>query len=431
MNRLLAFILIILASVQMYPQFSASGTHSEYAQNIGGIQKVYVYKSVLGAALIYTSPNPNITFYTYQYALGDKIALASGDISKITMGGSTTYTITNLIDSRGYLASETSHVAWVTDYSQHRPQINSIVVAEDANTCDYIKLVVDKSDDLSFYSGGVKRDIVRQYKISYQTMEWDEAQKKIVQVTKTKAPEAIGTDVSIDPAPYIDTQFTITGDQFGEEFGNALSAQTTLYHAVAVTAKMRTEQEARDNANEVGESSANGLGGSAPVTIHFKGNGNTPLADFYTWFIYNTKDLKNPVARYTDKDITYEFANWGTYRVVFEVANRDASCLARDSVDFKILESWMDVPNYFSPGDSPGSNDEFRVAYRSIVKFKGVIFSRWGVKLFEWNDPAKGWDGKYKGSYVTPGVYFYVIEATGSDGEKHLKKGDINIVRSR
>ena len=43
---------------------------------------------------------------------------------------------------------------------------------------------------------------------------------------------------------------------------------------------------------------------------------------------------------------------------------------------------------------------------------------------------SKGWDGKYKGKYVKPGVYYYVIEAKGADGKEYKKKGDINILRS-
>jgi gliding motility-associated-like protein len=76
-------------------------------------------------------------------------------------------------------------------------------------------------------------------------------------------------------------------------------------------------------------------------------------------------------------------------------------------------------------------NDEFRVAYKSLVSFQAWIFNRWGVELFHWTDPAKGWDGKKGGQYVPPGVYFYVIEARGSDGRQYKEKGSINIIRPK
>ena len=71
------------------------------------------------------------------------------------------------------------------------------------------------------------------------------------------------------------------------------------------------------------------------------------------------------------------------------------------------------------------------MAYKSLVKFNGTIFNRWGVEMFHWTNPAEGWDGKKGGKYVTPGVYFYIIEAEGADGKKYNRKGDINILRSK
>ena len=68
---------------------------------------------------------------------------------------------------------------------------------------------------------------------------------------------------------------------------------------------------------------------------------------------------------------------------------------------------------------------------KSIVEFKCAIFDRWGVKMFEFNDPAIGWNGKYGGKYVPSGVYFYVIQARGSDGQEYKLKGHINILRGK
>ena len=91
----------------------------------------------------------------------------------------------------------------------------------------------------------------------------------------------------------------------------------------------------------------------------------------------------------------------------------------------------MDVATDFSPGTSTGVNDAFRVAYKSLVNYKIWIFNRWGNELYHSTNPTQGWDGKKSGKYVPPGVYFYVIEATGSDGVKYNKKGSINILRPK
>ena len=112
--------------------------------------------------------------------------------------------------------------------------------------------------------------------------------------------------------------------------------------------------------------------------------------------------------------------------------DRTGSCVNTDySYDFEISKFFWDAPNVFSPGASPGINDEFKITYESIVSFKGWIFNRWGNEIFHWTNPDLGWDGKKGGKYVAPGVYFYVLEAKGSDGKTHKKTGSISILRSK
>ncbi len=198
-----------------------------------------------------------------------------------------------------------------------------------------------------------------------------------------------------------------------------------------IFAKIEAEVERRNSPNElITEDDIDKKIFSSPVTIHFYGNGGND-AHFYTWYFYKKDDMQNYFLRSTDRDRSYTFEDYGEYVIKLEVADKDSENIYEDIFEFRVTESFIDAPNYFSPGDSPGINDEFRVAYKSIVKYKITIFSRWGVKMYESNDPAKGWDGRYKGKLVNTGVYYYVIYALGSDGIEHVKKGDINILRSR
>ncbi len=96
-----------------------------------------------------------------------------------------------------------------------------------------------------------------------------------------------------------------------------------------------------------------------------------------------------------------------------------------------IGESRLSCPNAFSPGDSEGVNDEWKVSYRSLVEFECHIFNRWGVRLATLTDPSQGWDGRYKGRLVDPGAYYYVIKARGADGKSYNLGGDINIIRRK
>ena len=54
-----------------------------------------------------------------------------------------------------------------------------------------------------------------------------------------------------------------------------------------------------------------------------------------------------------------------------------------------------------------------------------------GEQIYHYQDPSGGWDGRYHGKLVPPGVYYYVIEARGADGQKYKLKGHINILRSK
>ena len=123
---------------------------------------------------------------------------------------------------------------------------------------------------------------------------------------------------------------------------------------------------------------------------------------------------------------TYTFKDAGSYVVKFIASN--SKCSYTDSVIVKVSESAIFAPNVFTP-NGDGVNDEFRVAYKSILKFKGVIFNRWGKRVFSWTDPAKGWDGSIGGRPAATGAYFYIIEAEGSDKKIHKLKGDINLLR--
>ena len=67
---------------------------------------------------------------------------------------------------------------------------------------------------------------------------------------------------------------------------------------------------------------------------------------------------------------------------------------------------------------------------KSIVEFRAIVFNRWGQKLYEWTDPAGGWDGKFNGKDVAQGVYFVNVKAKGADGRNFHIKRDINLLRN-
>ena len=63
------------------------------------------------------------------------------------------------------------------------------------------------------------------------------------------------------------------------------------------------------------------------------------------------------------------------------------------------------------------------------ISFRAIILNRWGQKLYEWNDPAGGWDGKHNGHDVKDGVYFVQVIAKGADGRDYHIRKDVNLLR--
>jgi hypothetical protein len=62
------------------------------------------------------------------------------------------------------------------------------------------------------------------------------------------------------------------------------------------------------------------------------------------------------------------------------------------------------------------------------------IYDRWGELVFErdnfaHSDPSQGWNGTFKGEYVNPAVFVYVVEVLYINGETEIFKGDITVIR--
>ncbi len=87
------------------------------------------------------------------------------------------------------------------------------------------------------------------------------------------------------------------------------------------------------------------------------------------------------------------------------------------------------VPSAFTP-NGDGLNDEFIVhAPMDITGFELVIFDKMSRVLFQTKSIYQGWDGTFEGKVLPQGAYFYVISYRDSLNEKHLKKGQIVLVR--
>lgn len=97
------------------------------------------------------------------------------------------------------------------------------------------------------------------------------------------------------------------------------------------------------------------------------------------------------------------------------------------------------VPNAFIPGNDEGTNDYFNVSIgKGVEKINYFrVYDRWGTLLYNQDEfvpdpdyqPSTGWDGRYNGQYVQPGVYIYILEAQFLDGRVLLYRGDVTVIR--
>ncbi|MCB0645736.1 MAG: gliding motility-associated C-terminal domain-containing protein [Saprospiraceae bacterium] len=71
------------------------------------------------------------------------------------------------------------------------------------------------------------------------------------------------------------------------------------------------------------------------------------------------------------------------------------------------------VPNVITP-NADGVNDFLIIdCIEQLPNHNIVIFTQWGDKVFESTNYTNNWDGKYNGSPLPEGTYFYVLESDG------------------
>jgi gliding motility-associated-like protein len=111
-------------------------------------------------------------------------------------------------------------------------------------------------------------------------------------------------------------------------------------------------------------------------------------------------------------------------------------CFISKSISYLVVRKRdVYVPNVFSP-NGDGLNDMWTLYTDSDVKELPVVevYTRWGELVFrkmhvQPNDPNEGWDGRFRGETLNPGVYVYRIEILyGDDLLDHIA-GDVTIVK--
>lgn len=338
----------------------------------------------------------------------------------------------------GYIFTENGRntCIWLVNYSDQRFSVSSVSLAE-TQDCAYTNLAVAGNGPAMHYFtiDGRRATLSRDIEVSYETWIWDDNATDYVVEHEEKNLEYLTNPVTLTTPLYCSTTVTVRGDRFLEEWGieqsatsetlspNGIAAQTK-----AVQTNLPDESEDSDPSNVVnGSSGEGGLGGSAPAVIVFSAY-VTEAVIHDEWQMSADPEFQTIDYRWNEREVEYSFEDEGTYYVRYIGSNADGTCeVYGETYTISIGASELRIPNAFTP-NGDGVNDVWKVAYRSLLDFSCTIFDRYGNKIYHFNDPNQGWDGKYKGKTVGPGVYYYVIEAKGSDGKQYKKGGDINIV---
>ena len=339
-------------------------------------------------------------------------------------------------DDSGFLLEENgsySYYCWVVNYSNHRMTLEGVTAPAEEQDCDYSVLMIDgNAAAITFYTiNGQPQTLSREIHIEYTTQAYDKESNYFADQAENKTLESMGSRVSLSPPAYCPTYFTVSGDRFLREWGMELEAETDMVQPVAVNSYTDAVQEdtSGDEGSNIMGGSSNGLGGSAPANITFYAY-TTDGVVHYEWQMAREQEFTNPDYRFYQQDLDYTFDEEGTFYLRFIGSNAEGTCeTVGDVFTVTIGASALEVPNAFSP-NGDGVNDIWKVSYRSLIDFHCEIFNRSGQRIYGFDDPSGGWDGTWHGKTVNPGVYYYVITATGADGQKYKKSGDINIIKS-
>ncbi|MCC6818159.1 MAG: gliding motility-associated C-terminal domain-containing protein, partial [Bacteroidia bacterium] len=130
-----------------------------------------------------------------------------------------------------------------------------------------------------------------------------------------------------------------------------------------------------------------------------------------------------------DKTLLIEIGDTLTLNVSLTLVDSNGCTGNANISNFFTIPNLYFLPNVFTPNED-NLNETFKL--EGFIKFKSFsmkIMNRWGVVVFDTNNPKVGWDGKYKGEYVVNDTYIYFIELEELDGDKVVKKGYILIKR--
>jgi len=392
------FISALLIPVSIFGQLSAPGMnavrYTSYPSSPGVKDPVFVYCNASGTvkgSLNAVSPGGtgSFTFSWYKWSdasngftvfVSSETGVMSSAINNLDEGG---YRV-NITNGSGYNTNLTGWIFADRPFSLAKLQ---------NRTCDYVALSGKVAVDTFFYSdptGGQKIRLPNGVRFLWSSDP----------VSSIPYP-----DIEINPQTFNPPLEDVTYKLLATDSLTCSNESSFFYQSIHVKADFSVDPSS----------------GEAPLEVTF--TDKSVRAATYLWEFGD--DSVSVLS--TPRPHTYFIPKDYSVKLTVESA---LHCI--DSVRFdKIVvdQSKLEIPNVFTPNED-GINDKFMVNKASLRYISIVIFSRNGVKVYDFYGEGQilkewdGWDGNVGNSSAkaSPGVYFYIIKALGWDDVKYDSK---------
>jgi hypothetical protein len=395
-------VLFLLAN-QTWGQFNAEGSDQKRLTKYTKSDTIYIYNQITSVRHgVFTARSPwggnaSFTWSRYDSTIHSFQLLPKTDINVLsskldtTLGGGYKVYINN------GSGKDTSIIFWFY------PHKISLLVLKNSDgyvpyykyTCNYVTLdATAKTDTFKYFDPLTNKKYVLANSILYNwTADNSEA--------GTLLPKA--SFRNYDP-PTKNTTFTCS---VTDSFKYGPISDKVNFIAVRVIAKFDTLSEAPYFEHK-----------SAPFKVKFINKSENGL--IYSWY-WGDGDTLAPI--YVADTLTHPYKTSGTFVVRLVVERKD--CIDSTKKEITVDPAYMEGNDKSSSTTTEGSGfpniyvtgvgKNFLPANASVKEYSFTIFSRWGNVVYETKgvnmEDWKGWDGTYKNSIVSEGVYYYILIA--------------------